>query len=183
MRKVDIDVIAPNVFQHADSEAGMFFSNDIKVRTKGDLLILEVDGIDYQYNVADGAVTFNGSPYADVPTLIIDLTIAGYANFNSGGVSPQYVDIDLTSSSYNILNYGIYEVKLGNTAGTFTMNFPDPVSLSGKTITIINTSAQDVVFGGSARFNRGTATSVVRLTTGQYSQFVSIDETWRGFVL
>lgn len=183
MRRVDIDVIAPNVFQHADSEAGVFFSNDIKVRTKGDLLILEVDGVDYQYNVADEAVVFNGTPYTDVPRLITDLAIAGYANFNSGGVSPQYVDIDLTSSSYDILNYGIYEVKTGNTGGTYTMNFPDPVSLSGKTITIINTSAQEVVFGGENRLNRGTGTIVVRLTTGQYSQFVSIDGTWRGFVL
>jgi hypothetical protein len=183
MRRVDIDVIAPNVFQHADSEAGVFFSNDIKVRTKGDLLILEVDGIDYQYNVADEAVVFNGNPYIDVPTLITDLAIAGYANFNSGGVSPQYINIDLTSSSYNILDYGIYAIKLGNTAGTYTLNMPAPENFGGKTITIINTSAQEAVFGGAARFNRGTATSVVRLTVGQYSQFVSIDGKWRGFVL
>jgi hypothetical protein len=183
MRRVDIDVIAPNVFQHADSEAGVFFSNDIKVRTKGDLLILEVDGIDYQYNVADEAVVFNGTPYTDVPTLITDLAIAGYANFNSGGVSPQYVDIDLTSSSYDILNYGVYEVKLGNIGGTYTMNMPAAENFAGKTIRIINASNQEVVFGGAPRFNRGTATSVVRLTVGQYSQFVSINGKWRGFVL
>lgn len=183
MRRVDIDLIAPNVFQHIDSEAGIFFSNDIKVRTKGDLLILKVDGIDFQYNVADEAVVFNGNPYTDVSLLITDLVTAGYANFNSGGASPQYVDIDLTSSSYDILNYGIYAIKLGNTAGTYTLNMPDSGAFAGKTITIVNASAQEVVFGGAARFNRGTATNVARLTVGQYAQFVSIDGKWRGFVL
>ena len=183
MRTVNIDVIAPNVFQHADSEAGVFFSNDIKVRTKGDLLILEIDGLDYQYDVANEAVVFNGNPYSDVPSLITDLSAANYANFNSGGVSPQYLDIDLTSSSYDILNYGIYEIKLGNTAGTYTLNMPAPQDLAGRTITIINTSAQEAVFGGATRYNRGTATNFVRLTVGQYAQFVSVHGKWRGFVL
>jgi len=183
MRRVDIDLIAPNVFQHADSEAGIFFSNDVKVRTKGDLFILKVDGVDYQYDVANEAVVFNGNPYTNVATLITDLVAAGYANFNSGGASPQYVDIDLTSSSYDILDYGIYQIKFGNTAGTYTLNMPAPENFGGKIITIVNTSAQEVVFGGADRYNRGTATSFARLTVGQYAQFVSINNQWRGFVL
>ena len=183
MRRIDIDLIAPNVFQHADSEAGVFFSNDVKVRTKGDLFILKVDGIEYQYNVANEAVVFNANPYTDVATLITDLVVAGYGNFNKGGASPQYIDIDLTSSNYDILDYGIYAIKLGNTAGTYTLRMPAPENLGGKTITIVNASAQEVVFGGIACYNRGTATNIVRLTVGQYAQFVSIDGKWRGFVL
>ena len=183
MRRVDIDLIAPNVFQHADSEAGIFFSNDVKVRTKGDLFILKIDGVDYQYDVANEAVVFNRNPYTDVEKLITDLAAAGYANFNSGGASPQYVDIDLTSSSYDILDYGVYAIKLGDTGGRNTLNMPAPENLGGKTITIVNASDQEVVFGEEICYNRGTEIKVLTLKGGQYAQFVSIGGKWRGFVL
>jgi len=129
-------------------------------------------------------------PSSDVSKLIISLNTLGQlvVTDNNGSssfptfttASPTYPDIDLSSGSYTISGGGIYEIVNASTNELF---FPDPTTLTGQTITIINSDGSNSIninSNGFQPYEKGSNTQYS--TIGIYEQFIfmAIKDKWRG---
>jgi hypothetical protein len=128
---------------------------------------------------------------SDVGKLIISLNSLGQlvVTDNTGSssfptfttASPTYPDIDLSSGNYTILGGGIYEIVNASSNELF---FPDPTSLTGQTITVINSDASyniTINNNGYQPYEKGTSSQFTEFATGQQYQFVAIKDKWRGY--
>jgi hypothetical protein len=126
---------------------------------------------------------------SDVSKLIISLNALGQlvVTDNNGDssfptfttASPTY-EINLSSGDYSILGGGIYEV-VNATGGALI--FPNPTSLTGQTITIINSDAgntTNIQGDANAPYNKGDNTQLSSINPTDQYQFVAIKDKWRG---
>ena len=124
---------------------------------------------------------------SDVSKLIISLNSLGQlvVTDNNGNTSlitssPTYPDIDLSTGNYTISGGGIYEITNPSSG---ELIFSDPSTLTGQTITVINTSISSSITINNNTFqpyDRGDNTQISSIEAiGQY-QFVSIGNKWRG---
>jgi hypothetical protein len=91
-----------------------------------------------------------------------------------------YPDINLSSGSYTISGGGVYEIVNANSGELY---FPDPTSLTGQTITVINSDVSNNINinnNGFQPYQMGGGTQFSQLTTGVQYQFVAIKDKWRG---
>jgi hypothetical protein len=91
-----------------------------------------------------------------------------------------YPDIDLSSGSYTISGGGVYEIS--NATGN-ELFFPDPTSLTGQTITVINSDGSNEITinnNGFQPYGRGSGTQISSVAATEQYQFVAIKDKWRG---
>jgi hypothetical protein len=127
---------------------------------------------------------------SDVSKLILSLNALGQLVVtNNTGISsfptfttasPTYPDIDLSSGNYTILGGGIYEIV---NASANELVFPDPATLTGQTITIINSDASypiNINNNGFKPYDRGSSSQISSISNTEQYQFVAIKDKWRG---
>jgi hypothetical protein len=125
---------------------------------------------------------------SDVSKLILSLNSLGQLVVtNSTGNSSfpitglfTYPDIDLSSGSYTISGGGVYEIV---NASSGALVFPDPTSLTGQTITVINSDGSNNITinnNGFQPYNRGSGSQISNIKTLEQFQFVAIKDKWRG---
>lgn len=127
---------------------------------------------------------------SDVSKLILSLNSLGQlvVTDNTGSssfptfttASPTYPDIDLSTDNYTISGGGIYEIT---NASTNQLYFPDPSTLTGQTITVINSDGSNSITlnnNGYQPYDRGSGTQISSIDAIVQYQFVSISNKWRG---
>ena len=95
-----------------------------------------------QYHSSSGAfgatsmLTYDEATSTLVATGSFTGSFAGY--FTGAASQDTFTGIDISSGTYTINGSGVYEITV---ATTNELTFPDPTTLNGQTITIINTDA------------------------------------------
>jgi hypothetical protein len=123
---------------------------------------------------------------SDVSKLILSLNILGQlvVTDNNGNTSlitasPTYPNINMTGN-YTISGGGIYEIA-SHSSGELI--FPDPSTLTGQTITVINsTSSSSIPINNNTfePYDKGSNSQITSITTADQYQFVAIGNKWRG---
>jgi hypothetical protein len=125
---------------------------------------------------------------SDVSKLIISLNSIGQLVVtNSTGNSSfpitgsfTYPDINLSSGNYSILSGGVYEIVNANGGNLI---FPDPASLTGQTITVINSDGStSITIENNAYkpYDKGSNSQISSILVAEQYQFVAIKDKWRG---
>jgi len=125
---------------------------------------------------------------SDASKLIISLNSIGQLVVtNSTGNSSfpitglfTYPDINLSSGSYTISGGGVYEIVNANSGELY---FPDPTSLTGQTITVINSDGGTSIAindNGFRPYDKGSGSRISSVAATEQYQFVAIKDKWRG---
>jgi hypothetical protein len=108
-------------------------------------------------------------------------------NFGTGSTNNlnyQTYDIDLQLGTYSISDVGVYRISRGDNSNTNTINLPDPGSLVGGTIILINndTSSNETAnFGGSyLPYSLGSNSNSSSISFDNIFILYSINNEWRG---
>jgi hypothetical protein len=92
-----------------------------------------------------------------------------------------YPDIDLSSSGYTISGGGVYEIITAS--GGNELFFPNPTTLTGQTITVINSDGSNSINinnNGFQPYSKGSGSQINSIGPTDQYQFVAIKDKWRG---
>lgn len=95
--------------------------------------------------------------------------------------SSTYPDIDLSSGGYTISGGGVYEIIAAS--GGNELFFPNPTTLTGQTITVINSDGSNSITisnNGFQPYDKGSNTQITSIGSTDQYQFVAIKDKWRG---
>lgn len=108
-------------------------------------------------------------------------------NFGTGSTNNlnyQTYDIDLSLGTYSISGTGVYRISRGDNTSTNTINLPDPLSLVGGTIVLINNDTsgnETATFGGSyLPYSLGSSSNSSSIGYNNIFILYSINNEWRG---
>ena len=140
-----------------------------------------------------GEIQYHSSSgyFGAVPTLTYDettstLSITG--SFNGSGTGSftgsfsenTATGIDLSGVGYTLTSPGIYEIT---TAVSNTLAFPDPLTMNGCRITVVNTDASNAITletNGYQPYQIGSNTQYTTFEKEAYYELASIGGKWRG---